>query len=72
MIVLMQIAGRPVWWVLLMFVPVVNIVVSFIVVIDIARAFGKGAGFGVGLLFLAPVFYPILGFGSAQYLGEQH
>ena len=71
-IVLMEIAGRPVWWFLLMFVPLVNIVVSFIVVMDIARAFGKGAGFGVGLFFLAPVFYPILGFGDAQYVGAQH
>ena len=71
-VVLMQIAGRPVWWVLLMFIPIVNIIVSFVVVMDIARAFGKGAGFGVGLFFLAPVFYPILGFGSADYVGAQH
>jgi hypothetical protein len=68
-IVLLQIAGRPVWWFLLMFVPLVNIIVTFVVVMDIAKAFGKGAGFGLGLFFLGPIFYPILGFSDAQYEG---
>lgn len=68
-IVLLQIAGRPGWWLLLMFIPFVNIIVSFVVVMDIAKAFGKGAGFGLGLFFLGFVFYPILGFGDAQYEG---
>ena len=36
-IVLLQIAGRPVWWFLLMFIPFVNIIVTFVVVMDIAR-----------------------------------
>ncbi len=70
--VLLQIANRPAWWLLLMFIPLVNIVVSFIVVMDIARSFGKGAGFGLGLYFLGPIFYPILGFGSAEYSGATH
>ena len=65
-IVLMQIAGRPVWWFLLMFVPLVNIIVTFVVVMDIAKAFGKGAGFGLGLFFLGFIFYPILGFGEGD------
>jgi hypothetical protein len=68
-IVLLQIAGRPVWWFLLLLVPFVNIIVTFVVVMDIARAFGRSAGFGLGLFFLGPVFYPILGFGNAQYEG---
>ena len=50
-IVLLQIAGRPVWWFLLLLVPFVNIIVSFVVVMDIARAFGRGAGFGLGAPF---------------------
>jgi hypothetical protein len=68
-IVLLQIAGRPVWWLLLLFIPFINIVITFVVVMDIARAFGRSAGFGLGLFFLGPVFYPILGFGSAEYEG---
>ncbi len=68
-IVMLKIAGRPAWWFLLFFVPVVNFVVAIIVLMDLARAFGKGAGFAIGMLFLSFIFFPILGFGSAQYLG---
>ncbi len=64
---LCKIAQRPGWWLILMFVPVVNLIVGIVLSIDIARHFGKGAGFGVGLAFLGIVFYPILGFGSAEY-----
>ena len=66
-VVMLQIAGRPVWWVILLFIPVVNIVISFVMMIDIAKAFGKGVGFGIGLAFLGIIFFPILGFGSAQH-----
>ena len=64
---LCRIAQRPGWWLILMFVPVVNLIVGIVLSIDIARHFGKGAGFGVGLAFLGIIFYPILGFGSAEY-----
>ena len=35
--------------------------------IDVAKHFGKGTGFGLGLAFLGAIFYPILGFGDATY-----
>ena len=38
--------------------------------LKLAKAFGKGTGFGIGLILLAPIFRLILGFGSAQYVGE--
>lgn len=66
-ILLLDIAGRPAWWVVLFFVPIVNFIVAILVSIDVAKKFGKGTGFGLGLLFLGAIFYPILGFGSAQY-----
>jgi len=66
-ILLLQIAGRPIWWIVLCIIPVVNLVIGIIVGIDIAKNFGKGAGFGVGLALLGFIFYPILGFGDAQY-----
>lgn len=68
-IVFLQIAGRPVWWILLFIVPLVNIIIGVIVAIDIAKSFGKSTGFGVGLAFLGFIFYPILAFGDAQYQG---
>lgn len=68
-IVMLQIAGRPAWWFLLLFVPIVNIAVVFVIVFDFAKAFGKGAGFAFGLFFLGFIFYPVLGFSDARYMG---
>ena len=67
--VLCKIAGRPGWWLLLMLIPLVNFIIIIILCIDIAKSFGKGAGFGFGLAILGFIFWPILGFGSAQYQG---
>lgn len=68
--VLLRVCGRPAWWFILLLIPFVNIVVSFIMVFDLAKAFGRGAGFGLGLLFLSIIFYPILGFGSSRFVGR--
>ncbi len=62
-----KIAQRPAWWLILMLIPVVGIIVHIVMSMDIAKHFGKGAGFGVGLACF--IFYPILGFGGAQYGG---
>lgn len=67
--VMLKVADKPWWWLLLMFIPGVNIVVSILLPVGIARAFGKGVGFALGLIFLPVIFYPVLAFGSAQYLG---
>ena len=64
-----KIVGRPWWWILLMLIPFVNFIVAIILCIDMAKSFGKGAGFGIGLALLGIIFWPILGFGSAQYQG---
>lgn len=68
--ILTQIAGRPWWWLLLFLIPLVNIVIAIILSIDIARKFGKGVGFAIGMVFLGFIFYPILGFGDAKYSPE--
>ena len=39
--------------------------------INLARSFGRGIGFGLGLAFLPVVFYPILAFGPAEYIGTK-
>jgi len=64
-----KIVGRPWWWILLMLIPLVNFIICIILCIDLAKTFGKGVGFGLGLAFLGVIFFPILGFGSAQYEG---
>ncbi len=68
-IVALEIAGKPIWWLVLLIIPVVNLVIGIMVCIAIAQKFGKGAGFGVGLALLGPIFYPILGFGDAKFQG---
>lgn len=65
--VLVQIAGRPPLWFLLFLVPIVSIIAAIVVSIDVAKNFGKSEAFGIGLALLSPIFYPILGFGDAQY-----
>lgn len=67
--VMLKIAGRPAWWLLLLLVPVVNLAVAVLVGLDVAKSFGKGAGFGLGLAFLGFVFFPLLGYGDAEYRG---
>ena len=69
LVILLEIAGKPLWWIVLFFIPLANFVAAILVSIEVAKAFGKGAGFGLGLVFLGPIFYPILGFGSAEYQG---
>ena len=65
--VMLQIAGKPGWWLLLFLIPLVNIVVAIITVAALAAKFSKGVGFVIGLILLPIIFYPILGFGGAKY-----
>ncbi len=68
-VVLCEIAGKPAWWVLLCLLPCVNIVVLFLIFMNVAKAFGRDIGTALGLFFLGFIFWPILGFGEAQYRG---
>jgi len=71
-IVLLEIIGRPVWWFLLLFIPFVNIIVSVVVALDLAKAFGKDAVFGIVALWLFSIVgMLILGFGDAKYQGAK-
>jgi len=66
-LVALKIAGKTMWWILLLLIPVVGIVFGFIVIVSIAKRFGKGVGFALGMIFLFPIFYPLLAWGEAQY-----
>jgi len=67
--VMLKVAGKPGWWLLLMFIPFVNLIIAILAAVGIANNFGKGGGFAAGLIFLPFIFYPILAFGDAQYQG---
>jgi hypothetical protein len=68
LIELVRISGKPLWWVILiLLVPVADIIMLIIVTHAISKAFGKDAGFTVGLILLPFIFWPILAFGKATY-----
>jgi hypothetical protein len=69
LVVLLKIVGKPTWWLVLFLVPFVNFFALIMVALDLAKCFGKSKGFGLGLVFLGVVFYPLLAFGDAQYQG---
>ena len=67
--IMCKIVGRPGWWVILLMIPYLNFIFFIIVMLDMAKSFGKGVGFAVGLILLNAIFIPILGFGKAEYQG---
>jgi hypothetical protein len=69
LIVLQQVIGKAWWWGLLLLIPCVGIVVWILVSIELAKVFGKGTGYTVGLILLGFMFLLLLGFGDAKYRG---
>lgn len=69
MIVMLEIIGRPLWWILLLLIPCVNIIFAVIIYIDLAKSFGKDVAWGIGMILLPFIFIPLLGFGDAKYVG---
>ena len=67
--IMTKIGGKPGYWTLLCLIPLVNIVFIIWLYNMISKSFGKDEGFTAGLILLGFIFWPILGFGSAKYLG---
>jgi hypothetical protein len=70
-VVLLEIVKKPVWWVILLLIPLVNFVVLIILYRELARAFGQGVGFTLGLIFVSIVFLAILAFGNYHYMYDK-
>lgn len=68
-IVLLEIIGKPVWWIVLFLIPIVNLVILIIMMHQLSLSFGKGVGFTIGLILFGFIFTVILGFDSSTYLG---
>jgi hypothetical protein len=67
--IVLKIIGKPGWWLLMIFIPFVNLIFAIWMINLMSKSFGKSEGFTIGLLLLPLIFYPILGFGSANYIG---
>ncbi len=57
----------PLWVLVLLLIPGVNIAVPIIISVNLAKKFGKSDGFMIGLILLPVIFYPMLAFGDAKY-----
>ena len=61
------------WLVLLVFIPVVGpialFIVSIVMNIKLAKAFGKEEVFAIGLILLPVIFIPILAFDQSKFNG---
>ncbi len=68
---LLKIVHRPWWWVFLLLIPIVNFFVWILLMLDLAKAFGKGVGMALVLVFLTGIGYLVLAFGSATYQLER-
>lgn len=66
-IVFMEIINKPLWWIILLIIPIVNIPISIIITHRLSLSFGKDSAFTVGLIFLSIIFLPILAYGDSQY-----
>lgn len=72
--IMLQIIRKPVWWMLLLLLPLIprlgpiaSLVFSIVVLYTLAKFFGKGVGYTIGLMLLPFIFWPLLGFGGATY-----
>lgn len=64
---LMRISGKPGWWFILLLIPVIGLAINLLAMLSLAEKFGRSPAFGVGLLLLPMLFFPLLAFGESQY-----
>jgi hypothetical protein len=68
-IVWLEIIGKPMWWLIMFLIPCTVPIFGIWALNLLNKSFGKSEGFTVGCIFLPFIFFPILAFGGAQYLG---
>lgn len=54
---------------ILYLIPIVGLIVAIVVFYDLAKSFGHGVGFTIGLVLLSWIFLLILWLGRSRYLG---
>jgi ABC-type Na+ efflux pump permease subunit len=69
LIVFLEIVNKPVWWLVLILIPIVNIVILIMLTHRLSLSFGQGVGFTILLIFVGIIGYPVLAFGDYKYVG---
>lgn len=68
--VMAEIGGKESWFGLLPMIPYIGVIWSIWIQNRLSKSFGKEIGFTLGMIFLPLIFFPILAFGSAEYVGH--
>jgi signal peptidase I len=70
--VVLKLSGRPVWWLIWLFVPFLNFFVGIAVYISFVKCYGKfSVGQQAGAILLGFIYLPKWGFdGTTKYLGQ--
>ena len=71
--IIFELTGYPGWWSLLLLVPLVNLfpsVIALMAYYKLGQLFGKSSGFSVCLVLFPYITFPMLAFGSAQFIGN--
>jgi hypothetical protein len=68
-IIVLEIVGKPVWWIILLLIPIVNIFVGLYIAHLLSKSFGHDIGFTLFLIFLGFIAIPVLAFGNSKYVG---
>ncbi len=69
-VVMLEISGKPMWWIAMLFIPFVNIVFGIMIYYSFVKAYGKSDGFAVLAIFFPYIMYPIMAFSSkTQFIG---
>lgn len=67
--ILTKIARQPIWVLILVFIPLVQIVGLFLLYKGLAEAFGKDILYALLLFFIPIIGFPLLAFSGARYQG---
>ncbi|MEO1050547.1 MAG: DUF5684 domain-containing protein [Bacteroidota bacterium] len=67
-IVQLEIIRKPLWWIAMLLIPVVNLIFAIWITNLFVKSFGKSEGFTVGCLLLPFIFWPMLAFGDNPYI----
>ncbi len=68
-IVMLQIVDKPLWWIIMLFIPIVNVVFGILIIYNLVLKFGKPGWHVILALIVGFVYYPYIAFSDAKYQG---
>lgn len=69
--VMLEMIGKPAWWIILFFIPGANAVVGILMTYHFVKCFGKPGSHVLLALFFGLIYFPYLAFSSAAYTAPE-